>query len=149
MQNLEQGPTYIKQLKTIVIFLYFQFLSYQVIRPKGPDFNSVNFFLFEQFMKKWAFCTWEYLGRGCIIIFVKDCRNKHSLRGKLNFMSSVLVPISYDSYYEFSFLWVLLLCRAYDLIGKLKMIHTKQIQIEEKMILIKGTEVDCSEEGSM
>ena len=81
-------------------------------------------------MKKRAFHNWQYSGRGCIIIFVEDCRSKHSLRGKLNFMSSLLVSRFYDSYHKFSFLRVLQPHRVYNIIGKTKMTHTKQITVK-------------------
>lgn len=90
-------------------------------------------------MKKWAFHNRQYSGRGCIIIFVEDCKSKHSLRRKLNFMSSLSVSRFYVSYYEFSFLRVLQPLRAYNLIGKMKRTHTKQVTVK-KVTLMGGTE---------
>lgn len=90
-------------------------------------------------MKKWAAHNRQYSGRGCIIIFVEDCKSKHSLRGKLNFMSSPSVSRFCVSYYEFSFLRVLQPLRAYSLIGKIKMTHTKQVTVK-KVTLTRGTE---------
>lgn len=90
-------------------------------------------------MKKWAFHNRQYSGRGCIIIFVEDCKSKHSLRRKLNFMSSLSVSRFCVSYYEFSFLRVLQPLRAYNLIGRIKMTHTKQVTVK-KVTLMRGTE---------
>lgn len=90
-------------------------------------------------MKKRAFHNRQYSGRGCIIIFVEDCKSKHSLRRKLNFMSSLSVSRFCVSYYEFSFLRVLQPLRAYNLIGKIKMTHTKQVTVK-KVTLMRGTE---------
>lgn len=52
----------------------------------------------------------------------------------LNFLSSLLETRFYDSWYEFSFLWLLQPYRVYNFSGEIEMTHIKQVRIKEKVI---------------